>query len=257
MIYQIFFIVIGLIIGSFLNVCIYRFPRNESVVMPGSHCPNCNQGINWFDNIPVLSYLILRGRCRNCKHRISFRYPMVEILTAVTLSCYYNLFGKGIVMTFLAIFTLGLIVAAFTDWETRTIPDEVSLGILPLGFIFSFFNPVFKELYTWNPLAVSLIGASAGALIIYVTGVLGKLAFKKEAMGFGDVKFMALIGAFLGYKLVILSYFIAPFLALSYGVYRKIRYKDDYLPYGPFLAIAALVVLFFGEKLINIIFYLQ
>jgi len=256
MIYQIFFIVVGLIIGSFLNVCIYRLPREESVVMPGSHCVKCQKPIKWFDNIPVLSYLILRGRCRWCRSEISLRYPLIEILTALVLNIYYNIFGLNIVMVCFAVFTLGLIVAAFTDWETRTIPDEVSLGILPLGFIFSFFNPVFKE-YTQNPLVVSLIGALVGALMIYLTGVLGKLAFKKEAMGFGDVKFMALIGAFLGYKLVILSYFISPFFALSYGIYRKIRYKDDYLPYGPFLAIGALFVLFFKEKLLDVIFYLR
>ncbi|MDP8234109.1 MAG: prepilin peptidase [Candidatus Saelkia tenebricola] len=256
MILQIFFIVLGLIIGSFLNVCIYRLPKEESVVTPGSHCVKCNKPIKWFDNIPVLSFFILRGKCRGCKEKISKRYPLVESLSALVFSSYYNIFGLGIEMIFFSIFTSGLIVAAFSDWETRLIPDEVSLGILPLGIVFSFFNPVFQEAYSQNPLVVSLIGALTGALMIYLTGVLGKLVFKKEAMGFGDVKFMALIGAFLGYKLVILSYFIAPFFALSYGVYRKIRYKDDYLPYGPFLAIAAVFVLFFREKILDVIFYL-
>ena len=256
MLNSVFIFIFGLIIGSFLNVCIYRLPRDESVVRPHSHCPNCKRPLKWYDNIPILSYLILKGRCRYCKWRIPFRYPMVEFLTAGLFLFYYKLWGVGINMVFFSIFTSGLIVASFSDFETRMIPDQVSLGLLPLGFIFSFYNPLFKTIYGHNPFLESIGGAFLGAALIYLTGLLGKLIFRKDAMGFGDVKFMLLIGSFLGWKLTVLNYFIAPFFALSYGIYRKIRYKDDYLPYGPFLAIGALFVFFFRERILEFVFYL-
>ncbi len=254
MILLIFFL--GASLGSFLNVCILRLPQEKSVVYPPSHCPKCKHKIRWFDNIPVLSFLILRAKCRDCKAKISIQYPIVELISGLVLIYFYSVYGVSIATFSFALFLYGLIVATFSDFQTRLIPDEVSLGLLPIGLIFSFFNPVLENVYGGNPLAASLLGAITGAAMIYLTGVLGKIAFKKEAMGFGDVKFMAMIGAFLGWKLIVLNYFIAPFFALGYGLYRKIRYKDDYLPYGPFLAIAAIVVFIFYDKLLDVFFYL-
>ncbi len=251
-----FIFLTGLVTGSFLNVCIYRLPRQESVVLPGSRCTKCSKPISWYDNIPLISYILLLGKCRNCRGKIPFRYFLVEALSALTLVVFYNIFGLGIEMIFFSIFILALIAASFSDLETQIIPDEVNLGVLPLGLIFSFFNPIFQEIYSGNPLFESIKGLIIGGGMIYLTGVLGKIMFKKEAMGFGDVKLMALIGAFLGWKLVVLAYFIAPFFGLIYGLYRKIRYKDEYLPYGPFLALGAVVVLFFREKLLSLIFCL-
>jgi len=254
MILLIFFL--GASLGSFLNVCILRLPKEESVVRPPSHCPKCNHSIRWFDNIPILSFLLLKAKCRDCKAKISIQYPIVEFLSGLIMVYFYNIYGISISAFVFSLFFYGLIVATFSDFQTRLIPDEVSLGLLPVGIIFSFFNPVLKGLYGSNPIITSLLGAIVGASMIYLTGVLGKIAFKKEAMGFGDVKFMAMIGAFLGWKLIILNYFIAPFFALGYGLYRKVRYKDDYLPYGPFLAIAAVVVFIFYDKLLEFFFCL-
>ncbi|MDP8216890.1 MAG: prepilin peptidase [Candidatus Kaelpia imicola] len=254
MILLIFFL--GASLGSFLNVCILRLPQEESVLRPPSHCPKCKHRIRWFDNIPILSFLVLRAKCRDCGAGISIQYPIVELISGLVLLYFYNIYGISITAFIFSFFLYGLIVAAFSDFQTRLIPDEVSLGLLPVGLIFSFFNPVIESLYGSNPLMVSLLGAVTGAAMIYLTGLLGKIVFKKEAMGFGDVKFMAMIGAFLGWKLIILNYFIAPFFALGYGLYRKIRYKDDYLPYGPFLAIAALSVFIFYDKLLEFFFYL-
>ena len=247
---------LGASLGSFLNVCILRLPQEESVLRPPSHCPKCKHRIRWFDNIPILSFLVLRAKCRDCGAGISIQYPIVELISGLVLLYFYNIYGISITAFIFSFFLYGLIVAAFSDFQTRLIPDEVSLGLLPVGLIFSFFNPVIESLYGSNPLMVSLLGAVTGAAMIYLTGLLGKIVFKKEAMGFGDVKFMAMIGAFLGWKLIILNYFIAPFFALGYGLYRKIRYKDDYLPYGPFLAIAALSVFIFYDKLLEFFFYL-
>ncbi|MDP8252928.1 MAG: prepilin peptidase [Candidatus Kaelpia aquatica] len=247
---------LGASLGSFLNVCILRLPREESVVQPPSHCPKCKHKIRWFDNIPIFSFLVLRAKCRYCRVKISMQYPVVELISGLVMLYFYSVYGISITAFIFSFFLYGLIVATFSDFQTRLIPDEVSLGLLPIGLMFSFFNPVLDSVYSSNPLVASFLGAVVGSLMIYLTGVLGKIAFKKEAMGFGDVKFMAMIGAFLGWKLIILNYFIAPFFALGYGLYRKIKYKDNYLPYGPFLAIAAIFVFIFYDKLLEIFFYL-
>ena len=255
MIIEIFIFMLGLAIGSFLNVCIYRLPREESIVKPGSHCPYCNKFIKWYDNIPVISFIILRGRCRYCKHKISIVYPVVELLSAFYLLYCYHIWGLSLNMVFFAIFGFCLIVAYFTDFATQIIPDQITLGLIVLGFIFSFFNPVLREFYNLHPVVESFLGASVGAGSVYVTGVIGKAIFKKEAMGLGDVKFMAGIGAYLGWKLVLLIYFIAPFFAIFYGVYRLLRYKDEYLPYGPFLVLATIFVIVFRQNIVNLIFF--
>lgn len=254
---QVFLFILGLIVGSFLNVCIYRLPRGESIVRPGSHCPNCKRAINCWDNIPLLSYLLLNGRCRYCRWKIPLRYPLVELLTALVLVVYYNLWGLSLVGLIFVIFTLGLMIATFSDFETQVIPDQVSLGLLPFGIFLSFYNPIYQEIYFRIPILESVLGALVGGGMIYLSGLLGKWAFKKPAMGLGDVKFMALIGTFLGWKLVVLVYFIAPFLAIFFGLYQKIRYQRDYLPYGPFLAMAALLVFFFRKGLLEFVFYLK
>lgn len=252
---EIFIFLIGLAIGSFLNVCIYRLPRGESIIKPGSHCPHCNNFIKWYDNIPVLSYIFLKGRCRYCKNKISLRYPLVELLSGVYLLYCYKIWGVNINMFFFAIFGFCLMVAYFTDFATQIIPDEVNLVLVISGLLYSFFNPILKEVYGLHPVASSFIGAVAGSASIYVTGAIGKVLFKKEAMGFGDVKFMAGIGAYLGWKLVLLVYFVAPFFAIFYGIYRLLRYKDEYLPYGPFLVLATIFVIVSRQNLINFIFF--
>lgn len=245
----------GLIVGSFLNVCIYRMPESQSVVVPRSYCPGCKKPIAWYDNIPVLSFILLGGRCRFCKGKISAQYMIVEILTALVFVFLANRLGLNTTTIIYIAVSCGMIVATFIDFKHQIIPDEISIGGMILGLIVSFIYP---QLHNGNTrlegLFFSLIGLLTGGAIIYLTGVLGKIAFKKDAMGGGDVKYLAMMGSFLGYKSAILIYFIAPFFGAAVGIFMKIKYKADIIPYGPYLSIAALVVMVWGDRILQLLF---
>lgn len=251
--------ILGLVIGSFLNVCIVRLPREDekerSIITPRSHCVHCKKTIPWYDNIPVLSYVFLGGRCRFCRSEISFRYPFVEMLTGLSFLFFYKYFGLSAILWPYLVMLSGLIVATFIDIEHRIIPDEISLGGIVAGFVFSLFIP---QLHQTNVHYIggmkSFFGIIIGGGSIYLMGLLGDFIFKKESMGGGDVKLMAMIGAFLGWKLAVLAFFIAPFFGAVVGIIVKIRTKESLIPYGPFLAIGALVALFFSDSIIQWIF---
>ncbi len=223
----------GLTFGSFLNVCIYRLPREQSVASPGSNCPKCHAEIRWYDNIPVLSWLLLRGRCRDCGARISPRYLLVELLTGVLFLACFLQFGyslstfKYCVFSFL---TLGLI---FIDAEWRLLPDALTLPGIGLGVAFSLLVPVNDLLSQFLPvfapaayklpwrllsLSESLLGAAVGASFIYGVAVLYLRARGVEGMGLGDVKLMAMVGSFLGVKLTVLTIFGASVLGTLFGM---------------------------------------
>jgi len=225
---------LGLIFGSFLNVCIYRMPRGLSVVLPGSACPHCGKHIAFYDNVPVLSWLILRGRCRNCQARITARYAIVELLTGILfLSCYLH-FGLSLAMlkcTVLGFLLLGLI---FTDAETHLLPDKMTLTGLSLGLIFSLLVPVndlasrllpgvlqvpVSSDVSWRLFSFmdALLGAGMGAGFLYGVGVVYLRWRGVEGMGFGDVKLMAMIGSFLGLRLTILTIFAASIAGSLFG----------------------------------------
>lgn len=242
--------------GSFLNVCIYRLPRRQSVVAPRSYCPNCKEPIQWYDNIPILSYLILRGRCRRCKGRISLRYLIVEILTASLFLLLYLFFGFSPRFFAYATMAGALIISTFVDLETQEIPDEVTLSGIVIGLIASLVSPaVVGEAVAWKGCLASALGALAGGTSIYLMGFLGELVFKKEAMGGGDVKLLAMIGAFLGWRLALLVFFIAPLFGSVVGIVMRIREGSETIPYGPYLSLAALVAVFWGEKILQFLFY--
>jgi leader peptidase (prepilin peptidase)/N-methyltransferase len=247
--------VFGLLIGSFLNVCVYRMPKNKSIVFPASHCPKCGKNIFWYDNIPVFSFLFLGGKCRFCKTSIHWRYPLVELLTALVLAALFANFGISPKFFAYSVMACGLLVATFVDFEIQEIPDEISIGGTVAGILLAFVFPsIFATASRFHALWSSLIGAFVGAACIYVLGAIGKLAFKKEAMGGGDVKLMAMVGAFIGLKLVMLTFFIAPFLGVVPGIISKIKSGAETIPYGPFLSAAALIAVFFGSKILNIFF---
>lgn len=249
---KVFVFIFGAIAGSFLNVCIFRLPKGESVVTPLSHCPNCKKNILWYDNIPIVSYLALGGRCRFCKSRISARYFVVEILTASLILLLYNYFSLSPKFFAYSILTCGLIIATFVDFEIQEIPDEISLGGIIAGLILSLIFPSINgAASSLAGFANSLLGILAGGGSIYLMGALGKIAFKKEAMGGGDVKLMAGIGAFLGWKLVLLTFFMAPFFGGVVGLILKIRDGRDIIPYGPYLSLAALITVFFGNDILK------
>jgi len=247
-------VIFGLIIGSFLNVCIYRTPRNESLVYPGSRCTSCKKSIPWYDNIPLLSYLILKGRCRVCHEKISFRYFAVELMSALCFLTLFMNFRLNYIFWIYSLLTAGLIVVTFIDLEFQIIPDRISLVGIFIGIIFSIIFPGLQGVFTWQKaLLNSIIGVLTGGGLIYLTGVLGQLAFKKESMGGGDVKLIAMIGAFLGWKMAILIFFLAPFFGTPIGIYVKLVKKEDIIPYGPYISLASFVAMVLGSKILSLL----
>jgi leader peptidase (prepilin peptidase)/N-methyltransferase len=235
--------VLGAAIGSFLNVCITRLPAGESVVRPRSRCPACGEPIRWYDNIPILSFAVLRGRCRTCRESISWQYPAVELATLVIwvgMAVLYGPTPRGLVGGIL--FSI-LLAIALTDAKHYLIPDPLSVGGLAAGLAASFLpgppTPV-----------LAVIGAGLGFLVLFGVGWLGERAFKKPAMGGGDMKMMAMVGAFLGPLGAIMTIFLG---ALTGSViFGPISLKTGKLvPFGVFLALGAAVTFLFGESLIG------
>ena len=256
---EIFIFIIGAVIGSFLNVCIVRMPQEKSVIKPRSHCVHCQHTIPWYDNVPLFSFLILRGRCRFCQAKISRRYVVVELLTAVTFLDFYLYFGfSELLVPYLIMFSC-FIAATFIDFEHRIIPDEISVGGMLTGVLLSFVTPALHGFSAYTPgwsvhfqsLWCSVMGVLIGGGAIYAMGMLGDFLFKKESMGGGDIKLLAMIGAFLGWEKAILTFFVAPFFGAVYGVIEKIRTRDTTIAYGPFLVLGALISLFWGDALID------
>jgi len=231
--------VLGASVGSFLNVVVYRVPRDLSIIRPGSACPRCERPIRAWENVPVLSWIFLRGRCAGCKERISVRYPIVEAITSALFVVILWHFGFGIFLPFLFFFAAALVAVAWIDLDFRIIPDEISLGGLAIGLLGSFFLPV--------TLPQALLGAAIGGGVLWGLGWAYEKSTGVEGMGGGDVKLAAMIGAFLGPGGVVFTLFLASLMgtivgggmmALS-GAGRKTA-----LPFGTFLAPAALVALF-------------
>lgn len=260
----------GLIIGSFLNVCIYRIPRKESLVLSRSSCPSCNVTIRWYDNIPVLSYLLLWGRCRVCKAKISVQYPLVELLTGYAFVHLYYVFIQSrhespcIFMGYV-ILCCALIISTFIDLKLLIIPNEVTFTGIPLAIVLSVVCPGLHDarhtlrdfsligIYRLDALIASVIGMLAGGGLIFLCSILGKLVLKKDAMGFGDVKLMGMIGGFVGWKLVVAIFFVAPFFGLLMSIPVLLLKKSHMIPYGPFLSLAALLCILMQDYFIGYI----
>ncbi|MBN1526743.1 MAG: prepilin peptidase [Candidatus Omnitrophica bacterium] len=255
MIIAILVFIVGTIIGSFLNVCIHRIPKSQSVVSPRSRCPQCGAPIKWYDNIPIVSFCILRGRCRSCKLPISRRYLLVEAITGLILLALFLAFGLSPKFLAYSVLSAGLIVATFIDFAERTIPDHITVTGLVLGPLFSVgFPDIMGRAMRIQALVDSLLGILAGGIVMYFVGAVGKFLFEKEAMGEGDAFLMAMIGAFLGWKLTLLAFFIAPFFGLVHGIKVKLQGNEEYVPYGPYLSMAALAAIFFGDKILAFVF---
>jgi leader peptidase (prepilin peptidase)/N-methyltransferase len=238
--------VLGLIVGSFSNVCIYRVPRNESVIYPASHCPKCRTKIKPVDNIPLLSYILLKGRCRNCGSKISIQYPVVEFLTGLIYLIIYLIYGLSIQSLVYIILSSALIIIAFIDLKEQIIPDIISLPGIVIGLILSFIVPYISFIN-------SALGALFGGGVILIIAWVGSIVFKKEAMGGGDVKLTAMIGAFLGWRYTIISLFLGFFLGALTGIVlimTKIKKREDAIPFGPFIALGSIITLLCGEKII-------
>ena len=236
---------LGLVVGSFLNVCIHRLPLRESVVWPASRCPHCRTELNAYDNIPVISYLMLRGRCRSCRKPISAQYPIIELLTGIVFFAAFMLFDGPILFQRL-LFACAMIVLFVIDLEHRILPDVVTLPGIVVGFLFSFFMPP-----GWFD---SLLGMLLGAGTLWLMGEAYFYLRKEEGMGFGDVKMLGMIGAFLGWKLMLLTLFLSSFLGsiIGLGVIAFKRGDMKYaLPFGTFLAVGALFASVAGDQIIG------
>ena len=239
---------LGLCLGSFANVLIHRLPKDESIIWPDSHCPRCRAPIAFYDNIPLLSFLVLRGRCRNCRKPISARYPLVEAVVAVGGTALWLRWPGDWVWTLLSLLAVAALTAiTCIDWDELIIPDELSFGLLALGLLASPFNPLFSGGPLWRA-AQSLGGAAAGFGICWGVAMLGEKIFKKDAMGGGDVKLLAAIGAWTGALGAYDCILIASLIGAAYGgsllLRKKIR-RQDPIPFGPFLSAAAVFNLFY------------
>ncbi|MCG2712842.1 MAG: A24 family peptidase [Candidatus Omnitrophica bacterium] len=324
--------IFGLLIGSFLNVCIYRMPRSgkvekedflkisgaqeqadkiwqdlivsgyidedgfverkfkklrnkekeEGFILEGkdmrskkqifdiidhscelsidepkrSFCPNCRKQVLWYDNIPLISYLMLTGRCRFCHKPIVFRYFFVEFLTAALLVILYGKFGLTAHFFVYSLLSCALVAATFIDFDFQIIPDEITLGGLAAGIVSSI---IFPQLHNtplrMQALIYSILGMLAGGGSIYLIGRFGEIIFKKESMGGGDVKFMAMIGSILGWKLALLIFFLAPFFGAVVGIIARITKGAEVIPYGPYLSLAAFLVILWGNSILKYLFY--
>ena len=250
---QLFVFAIGAMIGSFLNVCIYRMPREQSIVWPGSRCPHCEHPIAWYDNIPVVSFLALHAACRHCQQPIRWRYPLVELLTGLVSIAVVRRFGLTPIRLVDLVFVYGLIVISFIDVEFQIIPDEISLGGLAFGLVVSGMFPALHATDSrWLALGRSLVGAVVGAGLLYGIGVVGDFVFRKESMGMGDVKLLAMAGSLLGWKLVVLTFFLSPMIALIPGLIVMFWKRSHVIPYGPFLSLGLVVSLFVGQDLLRV-----
>lgn len=252
--------VFGLIFGSFANVCIYRMPRNMSIVKPNSHCTNCNTFIKWYDNIPILSYILLKGKCRNCNSPISIKYPLVEFFCGILFLSMYYLYGFTFMLIPFCIFVFSLLVTTVIDFEFKIIPDEISFMLIIVGIATSFFNLSLGETI-WQRVLGSFLGFLAGGGSLFVIAYIGKLIFKQDAMGGGDIKIMAGIGAFVGWDKVLFAIFVASLFGSIVGIIliicKKIGRKQE-MPFGPYLAIASYLTLFFSPQVvINYLFMLE
>lgn len=245
-------IIFGLCIGSFLNVCIYRMPRDKSIVSPRSFCPKCRTPIKWYYNIPVFGYLLLRGRCRNCKRPISPRYPLVELLSAFfSWFVFYKFQSFTPYFIYYLLLISPLLIITFIDIEHRLIPDMITLpGIIAGGL-----SQFILMHGTWKAIGINVaLGILIGGGFLAIVGFGYEWLKKQEGLGGGDVKLAAMLGAFFGWKGIIFILLLSSILGSLIGIIMMVVFKRGLkyaVPYGPFLAAGAIVYLFWGERILN------
>ena len=251
----VFVIVLGALWGSFANVCIYRLPLEKGVVSGRSFCPNCNNLITWKDNIPVISFLLLNGKCRKCKKKISSQYLLVEVISILLFSIIYFLYGISITTLLLLILSLNFLIIFFIDFKHYIIPNVLTFSMMFLGFVKSFvtdLHPMFPNYLN------SLIGGIFGYGIIWSIIFFYKQVRKKEGMGLGDAKLLSAIGFWFGWfsiPFVIFLSSIIALLAVAPSLINKSRKFSSQIPFGPYIIVATLIYLIFESKIRLIIFY--
>ncbi|MEN6332076.1 MAG: prepilin peptidase [Smithella sp.] len=246
-----FVFVFGAVIGSFLNVCIYRLPEQQSIARPLSQCPNCHHPIRFYDNIPLISYLILKGKCRDCGEKISWRYPLVEFITAILALLLFAEFYLTLNFLIFFIFTAVLIVITFIDLDHQIIPDLLTLPGIPIFFLLA----VFVVKVPWMEAVIGLF-IGGGVLLAIALGY--EFITKREGMGGGDIKLLAMIGGFLGWKSLIFVLLFSSLLGAVIGVALMLIKKEDMkyaVPFGPFLSAAAVAYLFWGDAFMQFLIF--
>jgi len=236
----------GAMIGSCLNVFICRLPKEESIITPGSHCPQCSKPIRWYDNIPLVSFLLLRGKCRNCHRSISVQYPLVEGITALLSLLLFIRFGPSLNYVIYFAFVAALVVITVIDLHHQIIPDMISLPGIGVGLLASWILP-------GTSVVNALLGLLLGGGSLFLVATVYEWLFKREGMGGGDVKLLAMIGAFLGWKAVILTILLSSLIGSIVGIAVILWKGRDFkyaIPFGPFLSLGAVIALFYGENLI-------
>jgi leader peptidase (prepilin peptidase)/N-methyltransferase len=234
---------VGLCVGSFLNVCILRLPKEQSLLSPPSTCPQCGQRIAWYDNIPLVSWAVLRGKCRRCGTAISVQYPLIEALVGALWLAAYLRYGVSVHALAGALFCTILLGIGITDARHYLIPDEFTWGGLGIGLALSLVGG-------WQGFLQAVIGAAVGFGLLYAVGEAGRWLFKEEAMGGGDVKMMAMVGSFVGWKGVLLTIFAGALLGTLIFVPLSLR-KKRLVPFGVFLAVGAGVAFVWGDAIIE------
>jgi leader peptidase (prepilin peptidase)/N-methyltransferase len=274
--------VLGACVGSFLNVVIHRLPQEDEAKRSlggRSHCPHCGAQIAWHDNIPVLGWMLLRGKARCCKQRISVRYPLVELITALLfyLAAHVHRFGEPVfdsgldwtntaAVAFDAAFLAFLVASTFIDWDHRILPDALNypfsvLGVTVVPFVAhtqvqGYAGTISEELTpAMNSWLASVLGLAAGYGLTWTIRTVAQFVFRKEAMGFGDVKFMAAIGAFLGWQGALLTFFLGCLTGAVGGLLHRMITRDTYVPFGPFLAAGAVLTLFAQQPILDFLFH--
>lgn len=271
-VFNVFVVLAGFCVGSFLNVCIYRLPKGKSAIFPRSFCPKCNTPIKWYDNIPLLSYIILKCRCRNCQEKISLRYPIVELITGVLFLGLYLQVGLSWIFAKYIFFFSILVLVSFIDIEYHAIPAYLCVAGIVIGLAFSlpasfhlFKNGVFD--LSKFPVVAALKGLLFGLGFTYLFKLFGDVFIdfyltlrkkdsiegERESLGLGDVDFMGMVGVFLGMKGVVLTFFLAPFFAIIYSIFALIFKKSHLIPYLPYLSLAALVAFFWGNTILQLV----
>lgn len=243
--------VFGAVIGSFLNVCIFRLPAKMSIVKPSSQCPQCHHPIRWYDNIPLVSFIFLQGVCRYCNKAISWRYPLVELITAVLALLLFIKFGLSLKFLVFFIFIAVLVVITFIDLDHQIIPDILTLPGIPIFFVAA----VFLAEVHWLD---ALLGLLIGGGILFLIAVVYELITKREGMGGGDIKLLAMIGGFLGWKSLLFILMASSFLGAVVGISLMITKGKDMkyaVPFGPFLSLAGVAYIFFGDAFITIFIF--
>jgi len=248
-IWNVFSFIFGAVVGSFLNVCIYRIPDNESIIKPLSRCPQCKKPIRFYDNIPIISFLILKGKCRDCGQKISWRYPLVELITALFALLLFIKFGLSLQFLAVFVFTAVLIIITFIDLDHQIIPDVLTLPGIPIFLLAG----IFIMKVPWHE---ALIGVLVGGGVLFAIAFVYEKLTKREGMGGGDIKLLGMIGGFFGWKALIFIILMSSMGGAIIGIALMIIKKQDMkyaVPFGPFLAAAAVAYIFWGEEFMRLL----